>query len=657
MDAAAKQTPEGNEGRAEEQASEGQAPEDKPEEAPEDESDVAAEVNQPGVRELREAVASYLAKTIGKSLPRAATFREDGLAGLNSAVSSVPDGMASGLLAGVNPIYGLYACMVGPIAGGILSSTRLMVVATTSASALAAGQTLLTIPPGPARDSALVVLVVFTGIFQVLFGLLGLGRFVRFVSYSVMTGFIIGIAVLTILSQLPTIAGYEAEGSNRVAQTLNLVANAGQLNYVSLAMGVLTLVLAVVLPRTKLGNYGRLLAIIVPSVLVALLQLGGVQTVGDVGEIPAGVPTPVLPSFFDVTFNVITGALALAAIILVQGAGVSQSVPNPDGSRRSMSRDFIAQGAANVASGLFRGLPVGGSLSTTALTVLSGARSHWAPIFAGLWMAVIVVVFPGLVSYVAMPALGALLIIASLTTIKPREAVSIWNTGWPSRLAIVTTFLTTLFLPIQAAVGIGVALSALLYLNESSTDVSIVELVERPDGRMEEREAPKQLADNTITVLDVYGHLFYAGARTLERLLPDPRGKHNPVVVLRLRGRTAVGATLVEVLANYADRLDAVGGRLYLTGISKRMYEQVARTGKLRLSGPVRAYEATSIVGESTRAAYAHANAWLVGHDGDAEADEGGAETADLESSRDGPVEGSPHGRSPESTPAEEPGS
>ena len=83
----------------------------------------------------------------------------------------------------------------------------------------------------------------------------------------------------------------------------------------------------------------------------------------------------------------VTGALAVAAIILVQGAGVSQSVPNPDGSRRSMSRDFIAQGAANVASGFFRGLPVGGSLSTTALTVISGARSRWAAIFAGLWMA------------------------------------------------------------------------------------------------------------------------------------------------------------------------------------------------------------------------------------------------------------------------------
>jgi SulP family sulfate permease len=299
-------------------------------------------------------------------------------------------------------------------------------------------------------------------------------------------------------------------------------------------------------------------------------------------------------------------------IILVQGAGVSQSVPNPDGSRRSMSRDFVAQGVANVASGFFRGLPVGGSLSTTALTVISGALSHWAAIFAGLWMALLVVVFPGLVSYVAMPALGVLLILASVSTIKPSEALSIWNTGWRSRLASVATFLSTLFLPIQAAVGFGVVLSALLYVNQSSTDISVVELVKRSDGSIEEREPPKRLASNKVTVLDVYGYLFYAGARTLERLLPKVNGVENPAVILRLRGHTNMGATLVEVLSNYADKLHAVHGRLYLTGIGEEAHAQLIRTGKLSLSGPVRIYEATAVRGESTREAHADAVNWLV---------------------------------------------
>jgi sulfate permease, SulP family len=572
-------------------------------------SDVEAEVNQPGLREVREAVTNHLRER----LPNRASLREDGLAGLNSAVSSVPDAMASGILVGVNPIYGLYACMAGPIAGGLISSTQLMLIVTTSAASLSAGQALGGLR-GEARDNALFLMVVLIGFLQVLFGLLRTGRLTRFVSYSVMTGFIIGIAILTILSQLPTILGFAPEtGNNKVTQTISLRANLDRVNLWSLAAAGLTFILAIVLPRTRIGNFGRLAAIVIPSLLVLLFRLGDVQVVRDVGTIPSGIPMPHLPSLSGMSADVVTGALAVAVIILVQGAGVSQSVPNPDGSRRSMSRDFIAQGAANVASGLFRGLPVGGSLSTTALTVISGSRSRWAAVFAGLWMALLVVVFPGLVSYVVMPALGMLLILASVSTIKPSDALSIWKTGWRSRLAGVTTFLSTLFLPIQAAVGFGVVLSALLYINQSSTDISVVELVKRSDGLIEERKPPQRLVSNKVTVLDVYGYLFYAGARTLQRLLPKPNGAESPVVILRLRGRTHLGATLVEVLSNYADKLRDVNGRLYLTGIGEDAYEQLIRTGKIRLSGPVRLYEATALRYQSTRQAHAEAESWLVG--------------------------------------------
>jgi sulfate permease, SulP family len=580
----------------------------------EEASDQEPEVNQPGLDEVRAAVATYLER----QLPSGASFRADGMAGLNSAVSSVPDAMASGILVGVNPIYGLYACMVGPIVGSIFSSTRLMVIVTTSAASLSAGQALGSLQ-GEARDTALFLMVVLIGALQMLFGLLRMGKLTRFVSYSVMTGFIIGIAVLTILSQLPTISGYEPTGgSNKVTQTINLFSNLDRVHPSSLVIAGITLILAIVLPRTKLGHFGRLAAIIVPSILALLFQLDAVQIVRDVGEIPKGVPMPHVPSFSAFSFDVFTGALAVAVVILVQGAGVSQSVPNPDGSPRSNSRDFFAQGAANLASGFFRGLPIGGSLSTTALTVLSGSRSRWAAIFAGLWMALLVIVFPGLVSYVVMPALGVLLIIASVSTIKPREALAIWYTGWPSRLAGLTTFLCTLLLPIQAAVGIGVVLSALLYINESSTDVSVVQLLKGPDGVIKERDAPRRLAGNKVTVLDVYGHLFYAGARTLEQLLPEPGGAENPVVVLRLRGRSKFGATLVEVLSNYADRLHQANGRLYLSGISEKAYGEVVRTGKLRLTGPVRVYEATSSRGQSTNKAFADAQTWLVSKSDDA---------------------------------------
>jgi SulP family sulfate permease len=571
-------------------------------------ADADLEIDQPGLSRLREVVANYT----GKQLPRRATLLQDSLAGLNSAITSVPDGLASGILAGVNPIFGLYAAMAGPIAGGIFSSTPLMIVTTTSASALAAGQALAGLS-GEARNSALFLMVILIGAFQIVLGLLRLGQLTRFVSYSVMTGFLAGIAVLTILSQLPTAAGYAAKGENNIAKAIDLLANLNQINLLALALAALTLLLAVTLPRTYLGSFGTLAAIAIPSLLATAFQWDSVQTVRDVGEISRGIPSLYWPSLSHLTPGILGGALSVAVIVLVQGAGVSQSIPNPKGSRRSVSRDFIGQGAANVASGFFQGLPVGGSLSTTAINVVSGARTRWAVIFAGFWMMVVVMVFPDLVGYVVMPALGAVLILASYSTIKLTEILSIWDTGWPSRLAIVATFLSTLFLPIPVAVGFGVVLSAMLYLSEASADISIVELVKRPDGQIEERKRPKQLKSNAVTVLDIYGHLFYAGARTLERLLPSTEGVENPVVVLRLRGRTTVGATLVEVLANYSNKLKEVDGRLYLTGMSEEAYNQVVRTGKLRLTGPVRAYEATPVRGQSTQEAVADARTWLVG--------------------------------------------
>jgi sulfate permease, SulP family len=299
-------------------------------------------------------------------------------------------------------------------------------------------------------------------------------------------------------------------------------------------------------------------------------------------------------------------------VILVQGAGVSQSVPNPGGRRSNPSRDFFAQGVANVASGLFQGLPVGGSVGQTALNVAAGARTRWAAIFSGVWMLLIVLVFAGPVGKVAMPTLAALLIFAAANAIRVQEGLFIWRTGWASRTVAVVTFGATLFLPIQVAIGIGALLSALLHVYSSSVDISLLELVELSDGRVEARPASAQLASDAVTILQLDGSLFYAGAWTLERLLPSPTRAHHPAVVLRLRGQTRVGATFIDLVARYGEQVGNVGGRLYLAGIEDRVREQFAMSGKIQTASPVELYGATRVLGESTRLAAAAATAWLV---------------------------------------------
>ena len=186
-----------------------------------------------------------------------------------------------------------------------------------------------------------------------------------------------------------------------------------------------------------------------------------------------------------------------------------------------------------------------------------------------------------------------------------------WLTGLSSQIALATTFLATLFLPVAAAVGIGVALSLLLQLNRGAMDLRVVELRKREDGRFEERPGSRSLPDRAVTVLDVYGSLLYAGARTLEARLPNPGSATMPVVVLRLRGQTTLGATALSVLRGYAGRLDALGGRLFVSGVDPKVSGLIRRTGRASEEHPFEIVEATPIIGESTDAAFDQATAWI----------------------------------------------
>jgi SulP family sulfate permease len=551
------------------------------------------------------------ARRLRVAMPPAETRRSDLVAGLNSAVGAVPDGLAGGVLAGVNPLFGLYASMIGPFVGGLLSSTTLMRVTSTSASALAVGQALSGLS-GESLEQSLFLLVLMIGLVQIAAAFLGLARLTKFVSHSVMIGFLTGVALLIILGQIESFTGTDVDAPNRVRAAFEVLRNPAQFDIASTLTGIIALVLAIVLPRTRIGSWGTLVALAIPSVIVVVMGLTSVAQVNDISEIPRGLPQFVMPTLSAFNLNMLVTSLAVAAIILIQGAGVSQSVPNPDGKPSNMARDFIAQGAANVVCGLFQGLPVGGSVNQTALSILVGARSRWSSIFAGLWIAVILLIAPRLVGMVAMPALSGLLILAGYKTIRPQEIMSIWNTGWTSRLAMLITFVTTLFAPIQVAVGVGVALSAILFMNSSATDVTVVQLTEEVQGKVKRTKPPATLPSNKVTVLDVYGSLFYAGARTLEQVLPAVGDATAPVVVLRMHGRATVGATLVDVLARYAGQLQKAGGRLYLSGVDPAMYDQLKRTGKVTAQGPVGVYVATDVVGESTHQAVADAESWLL---------------------------------------------
>jgi len=531
-------------------------------------------------------------------------------AGLTTALVTIPDGMATSLLAGVSPIHGLYALMVGtPVAALVMSST-FMFVANTGALGVATGSALGSLQ-GDQREQAVLMLTLLVGVIELIFGLLRLGGLMRFVSNAVLVGFMAGVAVNIILGQLGDFTGYKSEASNKVVQAFDLLLHLPQVHLPTLLIGLIALALMVLLERTPVAKFAMILALLGATAAVILLGWQNtVANIGDVAQIPQSLPRPQLPDL-SLAPGLILPAVSLAIIGLVQASGVSKSVPNPDGSYSDLSRDFTGQGAGNIASGLFGGMPIGGAMSETAVNRKAGARTRWAIVFSGIFVAVVALALGDVVERFPMPSIAALLIFVGYEAIKPDQISDVWWAGLAPRLIMLFTFAATLLMPVQWAVLLGVALSAVQYVWSASLDIKLVEITRRPDGSLHEAPAPAQLPANAITILQIYGSPFYAGAHTLEGMLPAPAGAANAVVILRLRGRDAIGSTMIKVLEAYDNKLNAEGGKLLLTGVSEGVFDQLERTGTTEAIPHEDIFLATDTLAQSTEAAVAAASLWL----------------------------------------------
>ncbi len=546
----------------------------------------------------------------GRLRLRRETFREDASAGLVLGVQSVPDGLATGLLAGVSPLSGLYGYLVGTIAGATAASSAFMVVQGTGAMAMVIADVPEVHGSGDGAR-ALFTLSILTGIAMLAAGLLRLGAALRFVSNAVMVGFINAVGVNIVLGQLPNLTGYAAEGSNRVFRAVNTVLSPGQLHWASLGVGLATIALILMLERTRVGALGLVVAVVATSGVAALFGWSGVATLNDLGVAVDGLPSPVWPSVAAAPALIIP-ALALTFVALVQGAGISANFVNPDGTYPDASRDFVGQGAANVASGLLQGMPVGGSLSASALNKAAGARSRQAPIIAGLVMIVVIVAFGDAIGHIAMPALAGLLILIGIRTIKPADLQSVWRTGTIQKVVLVVTFVLTMLIPLQYAVLVGVGLSVVLYVIRQSNGVSVRRWVYDDEGYVIETDPPTELPPGEVVVLQPYGSLFFAAAPVFEAALPAVGERSRAtVVILRLRGRSDLGTTFMDVVRRYAVSLREVGSKLVIVSDSDRILEQLIVTNITETIGDTNVYSGNERVGATVRRAYDDAVHWV----------------------------------------------
>ena len=537
------------------------------------------------------------------------TFVADLLAGASGAAAGAPLSMGFAIIAGVSPIYGLYTTIVATIVGALATSSVFLTVSPTNALVLVVGSTL----SAYADDDPLghlFTLTVMVGVVQLLLGLLRAGNLFRFVSNAVMTGFVTGAGLLIIIGQLHALVGLGSRSSgSALLRISDWLQRLPQVQSQTLFIGLLSIALIVVLKRTRLKYLAMLSSLIICSALVHFADWQDVLLTGDLMPVPAGMPQLVLPVPAYVP-ELAFAALAIALLASLQSAGLTRMVPQPDGSMAGVQRDMTGQGLANIAGGLFQGLPSGGSLSRTAINISAGARSRMANIFSGLFIAAILLIFGPMIERIPLAALAGQLVVAATSLIRLDALTLAWRVNFAARSALLVTLGATLVLPLEYSVYIGVAISLLFYAWSSARNLQVRRLVQTADGAFREEALPQHLSGRKPLVVSVAGNLYFAAVPLLEELLPQPaEDSERPVVVLRLRDNLYLGSTGIRFLKDYARKLEAAGGRLLLAGVSQDVHRQLQRTGETTWLEPI--FLAEEVIFASTRRALAWAEDWL----------------------------------------------
>ncbi|MFA6672515.1 MAG: SulP family inorganic anion transporter, partial [Methanoculleus sp.] len=436
------------------------------------------------------------------------------------------------------------------------------------------------------------------------------GSLTRFISNAVLTGFVTGAALLIVLGQLGNLTGYELpRDAIQVLAMLDLILHAGEIRPDALAVGLLTIALVIVIRRVPhLSSVALLLPLIVATLLVRA-AFPGVALVGDIAAIPAGLPALILPDIA-LAPDLLIPSLALAIIGLVMAVGVTEAIPERDGTIADVNRDFTGQGVTNIVCSFLQCAPSAGSLSATALNVSAGAETRTANLISGVIVGVVIIVAGPLAEQIPLPALaGILILIGAELLYRPHEIACICRYSRSGRWAMAATFISTQVLPLQYSIYIGVLLSLALYLLTSTREASVIRLVPVDGGMFREEPPPVRLPAGRITILTVSGSVYFATLRAIERSLPSPEGAEGAVVVLALRGRVEAGTGLFRMLERYARRLRAHNNRLVLAEVDPRLLGGLEETGASAAIGRGNIFVATPVIGEALREAIRAAEA------------------------------------------------
>ena len=476
---------------------------------------------------------------------------KDILSGIIVAIIALPLSIALAIASGVGPVQGLYTAIVAGFFISFFGGSRVQIGGPTAAFVVIIYGIVTTY-----GTDGLIVATIMAGIILCIMGLCHFGSLIKYIPYTITTGFTCGIAVTLFVGQIKDFLGLDmgAVPSEFIEKLGAYAANITTTNPVTVAIGVVALVILILWPKVTDKLPGSLIAISVTTAIVYFAKLP-VNTIGSVyGELSSAFPSFHMPAFsYKLVQELISPAFTIAILAGIESLLSAVVSDGMIGDTHKSNAELIGQGLGNIFSGLFGGIPATGAIARTAANVRNGGRTPIAGITHCITLSIILVVLMPLASLIPMTTLAAVLLVVAWNMADWTSFLHLCKTAPKSDvIVLVATFFLTVFFDLVVAIEVGVVLAALLFMKRmaETADVTAWKYADEPDVAPGEAEKMRDIP-HSIRVFEISGPLFFAAADEILAITSD---KSTKVIVIRMRSVPAIDASAMRSLRDLAAR-------------------------------------------------------------------------------------------------------
>lgn len=501
---------------------------------------------------------------------------QDVTAGIIVAIIALPLSIALALASGVTPEQGLYTAIVAGFLISALGGSKVQIAGPTAAFA--------TIVAGIVMKhgmDGLAAATVLAGIILIIMGVLRLGSLIKFIPYTITTGFTSGIAVTIFIGQIKDFMGltFEKAPVETMEKLEQVIVCIGTVNLTAVGVGLLALAILIVWPKFFKKIPPSLIAVVVTAALVKVFALP-VNTIGNLYTISSSLPSFHVPAFsFELVNAVLPDAFTIAVLAAIESLLSCVVADGMVGGKHNSNMELVAQGVGNAASALFGGIPATGAIARTAANIKNGGRSPVAGMVHALMLLLVLVFLMPYAAMIPMPAIAAILFMVAYNMSEWREFIELVKTAPKSDTAVLLlTFFLTVVFDLVLAIGVGLVLASLLFMKRMA-DVSDIygwKYEETYDEEADhDRIALKPVPDN-VMVFEINGPMFFGAADKISTI-PFDKGKN--VLILRMRSVPAMDATALNSLRQLFNRCKRNQIRLILSHVNEQPMSALKKAG------------------------------------------------------------------------------